>query len=362
MKNFTKGLNGISADMLKAVAQVSAQSAKQAAEKQMEHKSQLDNRFESFRPVAAKDIEKNARPIERLYAGMAPSMRTEQKEETIAERVASLKTKTGHQPMSHDSYLQEPKIKLQPKVKRTMEAESVELSAEEQAFIEAINVGEGTTPTKPEHKALAKLAEPKDKVTHKDVLVGRGVIAKEETEAVEEGTMAKIKSFAKKALEKAGGGTDADQLKRLQKDMGVEQTGKKPEVKEETVAEEEKPRSAGSVFDKDVAKSFGKKPGEGTGHEAKKISTGTVYTKKWKKEDEKNEERDTPGQEHVCAVHVKHAKLGEGKTLFSQHAEPDADGNIAWYDVMFAESIERVETKDLEIVVSESHMNHKKKK
>lgn len=44
---------------------------------------------------------------------------------------------------------------------------------------------------------------------------------------------------------------------------------------------EEKPRSAGSVFDKDVAKSFEKKkPGESTGHEAKKTSTGTQYTKK----------------------------------------------------------------------------------
>lgn len=44
---------------------------------------------------------------------------------------------------------------------------------------------------------------------------------------------------------------------------------------------DEKPRSAGSVFDKDVAKSFEKKkPGESTGHDAKKTSTGTQYTKK----------------------------------------------------------------------------------
>lgn len=76
------------------------------------------------------------------------------------------------------------------------------------------------------------------------------------------------------------------------------------------------------------------------------------------------EETDTPGNStHQCAIHVKHAKLGEGKTLFSQHAAPDAEGNIAWYDVMFAEGIEKkVPTTDLEILVSESHMNHKKKK
>jgi len=224
-------------------------------------------------------------------------------------------------------------------------------------------------------------------------------------EAVEEGVMTKVKSFAKKAIEKMGHGSDEDLLKDLQKKAGVPQTGKKPEP----IKEEEKARSAGSVFDSAVARSFSKKPGEGTGHAAKKISTGTVYTKKWKKDaDEATADKkgmmeakkdqqpeglysskrfetdgqrvarlakekmqakksatstDTPGNSyaHQCAVHVKHAKLGEGKTLFSQHATPDADGNIAWYDVMFAESIERVETKDLEILVSESHMNHKKK-
>lgn len=76
------------------------------------------------------------------------------------------------------------------------------------------------------------------------------------------------------------------------------------------------------------------------------------------------DQKDTPGNsyKHQCALHVKHSKLGEGKTLHSQHAQPDADGNIAWYDVMFEHGIEkRVHTTDLEILVSESHMNHKKK-
>lgn len=54
---------------------------------------------------------------------------------------------------------------------------------------------------------------------------------------------------------------------------------------------DEKPRSAGSVFDKDVAKSFQKKkPGESTGHESKKTSTGTEYTKKAPKPEETNED------------------------------------------------------------------------
>ena len=75
------------------------------------------------------------------------------------------------------------------------------------------------------------------------------------------------------------------------------------------------------------------------------------------------ETTDTPGNsyEHQCALHVKSEQFGEGRTLFSQHAEPDSDGNIEWYDVMFEEGIKRVNTEDLEILVSESHGNHKKK-
>lgn len=42
-----------------------------------------------------------------------------------------------------------------------------------------------TTPKTPKDKKLAALAHPKDKITHKDVLVGRGVVKKEETEVAE---------------------------------------------------------------------------------------------------------------------------------------------------------------------------------
>lgn len=77
----------------------------------------------------------------------------------------------------------------------------------------------------------------------------------------------------------------------------------------------------------------------------------------------KAEQKDTPGQEHLCAVHVKHKTMGEGRTLFSQHADPSEDGSIAWYDVMFEHGIEKkVPTTDLEITVAESHMSHKKAK
>jgi hypothetical protein len=65
---------------------------------------------------------------------------------------------------------------------------------------------------------------------------------------------------------------------------------------------------------------------------------------------------------HLCATKVFHKEWAEGTPIFSQHAEPDAEGNIAWYDVMFEHGIEkRVMTEDLEILMSESHGNHKRK-
>lgn len=73
---------------------------------------------------------------------------------------------------------------------------------------------------------------------------------------------------------------------------------------------------------------------------------------------------DTPGNgyKHQCAIHVKHSKLGEGRTIYSQHAAPDDAGNIAWYDVMFSEGIHKqVPITELEVLVSESHGNHKRK-
>lgn len=79
----------------------------------------------------------------------------------------------------------------------------------------------------------------------------------------------------------------------------------------------------------------------------------------------KKESRDTPGNsyEHQCAIHVKSESFGEGRTVTTQHADPDHDGYIAWYDVMFEHGIEKyVPTAELEILVSETHMHSKRKK
>jgi hypothetical protein len=50
----------------------------------------------------------------------------------------------------------------------------------------ALKVMEQTEPKNEKEKKLAAMAHPKDKITHKDVLVGRGVLKKEEAEQLEE--------------------------------------------------------------------------------------------------------------------------------------------------------------------------------
>ena len=57
----------------------------------------------------------------------------------------------------------------------------------------------GTHPKTPKEKSLAALAHPKDKITHKDVLVGRGVLKKEEKEQLYELSKKTLGSYIKKA-------------------------------------------------------------------------------------------------------------------------------------------------------------------
>ena len=190
---------------------------------------------------------------------------------------------------------------------------------------------EGSVPRNEKEKDLAAFHGDPKRITHGDVLKARGVTREEvepvdemsskmkmklglygkkkktNEESVDEGMGSAAKSMAKKVLSKMGGGSDKDQLKDLQKKMGIPQTGKKP-IKEN---------------------------------------------------------KDTPGNgyAHQCAIHVKSESFGEGRTITTQHANPDTDGNIEWYDVMFKHGIEKqVPTDTLEILVSEMHMHSKKKK
>jgi hypothetical protein len=63
---------------------------------------------------------------------------------------------------------------------------------------------------------------------------------------------------------------------------------------------------------------------------------------------------------HFCATHVEHAMLGLGTCISEQHAEPDEQGQIAWYTVEFPTGTHRIETSNLKIVEGKSHSHSKK--
>ena len=66
---------------------------------------------------------------------------------------------------------------------------------------------------------------------------------------------------------------------------------------------------------------------------------------------------------HNCAKHVEHVQWGKGVTMSEEHAAPDAQGLIEWYDVLFDHGLEKqVPTAELDILVSESHGHAVKKK
>lgn len=71
--------------------------------------------------------------------------------------------------------------------------------AEVAAKIMAQESSHGTDPKTEKEKQLAALAHPKDKVTHKDVLVGRGVLKKEDVEQIDEISKSTLGSYIKKA-------------------------------------------------------------------------------------------------------------------------------------------------------------------
>jgi hypothetical protein len=78
----------------------------------------------------------------------------------------------------------------------------------------------------------------------------------------------------------------------------------------------------------------------------------------------KEETEDNPANtQHLCAKNVVHESWGEGSCIPTMHADPDEDGNIEWYDVMFDHGIEeQVSIEELKVTKAESHMHSSKKK
>ena len=79
-------------------------------------------------------------------------------------------------------------------------------------------------------------------------------------------------------------------------------------------------------------------------------------TKKVRKEEEEGKKKK---KGHMCANHVEHAEWGQGTPIHGEHAPPDEDGYIQWYNVEFEHGIEEhVFTEDLNILSESMHENH----
>ena len=83
--------------------------------------------------------------------------------------------------------------------------------------------------------------------------------------------------------------------------------------------------------------------------------------KKTKKEEvELGEAKDcVPKSEkgkHNCAKKVCHEQFGEGQCIFGEHAEPDENGFVSHYDVLFSHGVEKnVPVSEMEVLEEGSH-------
>ena len=93
----------------------------------------------------------------------------------------------------------------------------------------------------------------------------------------------------------------------------------------------------------------------------KKVGDRMKYFTGYKKVNEsvnEDQEKNPANFQHLCAKQVTHESWGEGETVYSMHAEPDEEGNIAWYDVMFEHGIEKqVPITELKVLTSANHNN-----
>lgn len=85
---------------------------------------------------------------------------------------------------------------------------------------------------------------------------------------------------------------------------------------------------------------------------------GEIQEKKYGKKITKSHGKDYPKGTHMCATHVEHAQWGHGTPIHGEHAAPDANGYISWYNVMFEHGVERINTADVRVLAEASHENH----
>mgnify|MGYP001226445232 CR=1 FL=1 len=69
-------------------------------------------------------------------------------------------------------------------------------------------------------------------------------------------------------------------------------------------------------------------------------------------------QNDDDPDTHACATKLEHAQFGVGTPIHARHAQPDANGNIAWYACVFEHGTEVVDTADCNVLDEMNHGNH----
>jgi len=131
-------------------------------------------------------------------------------------------------------------------------------------------------------------------------------------------------------------------------------------MKEEVELDEATYSYKAATFNGNVVKGTGSTKGAARKDaENKAKALGSTIRKRLPEEAEDN----PANRQHLCAKNVVHEQWGEGMCIPTMHADPDAEGNVGWYDIMFEHGIEtRVSIEELKVTKAESHMHSSKKK
>ena len=84
-----------------------------------------------------------------------------------------------------------------------------------------------------------------------------------------------------------------------------------------------------------------------------------------KQKDQETDIKQGASTLHMCAKNVMHEKYGRGECLFGMHAEPDENGHVSHYDIMFNHGIEKdMPISECEVLHEREHGDkmHKMKK
>ena len=124
--------------------------------------------------------------------------------------------------------------------------------------------------------------------------------------------------------------------------------------KQKEIAELRPPKN--KIDDGDLKALRKKKKEEKDGEKHPYVTTDGKEDKDSESVSEGYKKKGHNGKKHDCATKVEHAEWGPGTCIKTMHAEPDENGHVAWYDVMFEHGIEEeVDVNDLTVLISEKH-------